>query len=67
MRKRYRKLGAIKYAFVCSMIASFSVVAVAGLFFRFHFGQWSEQQGGLVGITADESLEVCAADYEPRS
>jgi H+/Cl- antiporter ClcA len=48
---RKRKLGAIKYAFVCSMIASFSVVAVAGLFFGFHLGQWSEWQGGLVGIT----------------
>ena len=51
MRKRYRKLAAIKYAFVCSMIASFSVVAVAGVFFGFHLSQWSEWQGGLVGIT----------------
>ena len=29
MRKQYRKFEAIKYAFVCAMIASFSVVAVA--------------------------------------
>lgn len=51
MRKQYRRLEAIKYAFVCSMIASFSVVALAGLFFGFHLSQWSEWQGGLVGIT----------------
>lgn len=51
MRKQYRKLKAIKYAFVCSMIATFSVVVVAGLFFGFHFSQWSEWQGRLVGVT----------------
>ena len=51
MRKQYLMLEAIKYAFVCSMIASFSVVAVAGLFFGFHLSEWAEWQGGLVGIT----------------
>ena len=51
MRSKYRKLEAIKYAFVCSMIASLSVLAVAGLFFGFHLSQWSEWQGGLVGVT----------------
>ena len=51
MRKQYRKFEAIKYAFVCAMIASFSVVAVAGLFFGFHLSQWSEWQGALVGVT----------------
>ena len=51
MRKQYRKLELIKYAFVCSMIASFCVVILAGLFFGFHLSQWSDWQGGLVGIT----------------
>ena len=51
MRKQYRRLQAIKYAFVYSMIASFGVVAVAGLFFGLHLSQWSEWQGGLVGVT----------------
>ncbi|HET8670007.1 MAG TPA: hypothetical protein VFM05_05095 [Candidatus Saccharimonadales bacterium] len=41
----------VTYAFVCSMIASSTVVAVAGLFFGFHLSQWSEWQGGLVGVT----------------
>ena len=52
MRKPYRTLAAIEYAFVCSMIASFSVVVVAGLFFGFELSQWSEGQGRLVGVTA---------------
>ena len=51
MRKQDRQLEAIKYAFVFATIASFSVVAVAGLFFGFHLSQWSEWQGGLVGVT----------------
>jgi hypothetical protein len=51
MRKQNRKLEAIKYAFVCSMIATFGVVVAAGLFFGFHLSQWSEWQGGLVGVT----------------
>lgn len=51
MRKQDWKLEAIKYAVVCSMIASFGVVAVAGLFFGLQFSQWSEWQGGLVGVT----------------
>ena len=52
MRKPYRTLAAIEYAFVCSMIASFSVMVVAGFFFGFEFSQWSEGQGRLVGVTA---------------
>ena len=52
MRKPYRTLAAIEYAFVCSMIASFSVVVVAGLFLGFELSQWSEGQGRLVGVTA---------------
>lgn len=51
MRMQDRQLEAIKYAFVCAMIASFSVLALGGLFFGFHFSQWSEWQGGLVGVT----------------
>ena len=50
MRKQNRMLEAIKYAFVGSMIASFGVLAVAGLFFGFQFSQWSEWQGVLVGM-----------------
>lgn len=52
MRKPYRTLEGIEYAFVCSMIASFSVVVVAGLFFGFELSQWTERQGGLGGVTA---------------
>lgn len=51
MRKQDRKLEAITYAFVWAMIASCSVVAVAGFFFGFQLSQWSEWQGGLVGVT----------------
>ena len=50
MRNQYRTLDAITYAFVCSILASFSVVAVAGLFFGFQISQWSEWQGRLVGV-----------------
>ena len=50
MRNRYGTLEAIEYAFVCSMIASFGVMTVAGLFFGFHLSQWSEWQGRLVGV-----------------
>lgn len=42
MRKRYRKLMAIEYAFVVSIIASFSVVGVAGIMFGLQLGQWAE-------------------------
>ena len=52
MRKPYRTLASIEYAFVCSMIASFSVVVVAGFFFGFELSQWFEGQGRLVGVTA---------------
>ena len=52
MRSQYQNLGAIKYAFVYSLIASFSVVVVAGLFFGFQFSQWAEWQGRLVGAMA---------------
>lgn len=51
MRKQHRNLEAIKYAFVCSMVATFSVMAVAGLFFGLHISQWSEWQGRLVGVS----------------
>jgi LytS/YehU family sensor histidine kinase len=52
MRKQYRSFDAIEYAFVCSILASFSVLAVAGLFFGLELNQWSELQGRLVGVTA---------------
>ena len=52
MRRQYRSFDAIEYAFVCSMLASFTVLAVAGLFFGFELSQWSELQGRLVGVTA---------------
>ena len=74
MRKSYRTLAAIEYAFVCSMIASFSVVVVAGLFFGFELSQWSEGQGHLVGVTATIAGVVgavfgvrMALDTEPLS
>jgi len=74
MRKRYRTLAAIEYAFVCSMIASFSVVVVAGFFFGFELSQWSEGQGSLIGVTATIAGVVgaifgvrMALDTEPLS
>jgi hypothetical protein len=74
MRKPYRTLAAIEYAFVCSMIASFSVVVVAGLFFGFELSQWSEGQARLVGVTATIAGVVgavfgvrMALDTEPLS
>lgn len=50
MRNQHRKFEAIKYAFVSSMIATFSVMAAAGLFFGLHLSEWSERQGKLVGV-----------------
>lgn len=50
MRKYYRTLSAIEYAFVVSLLAVFSVVGVGGLFFGFQMGQWAEWQGILVGV-----------------
>ena len=74
MRKPYRTLAAIEYAFVCSMIASFSVMVAAGLFFGFELSQWSEGQGRLVGVTATIAGVVgavfgvrMALDTEPLS
>jgi hypothetical protein len=74
MRKPYRMLAAIEYAFVGSMIASFSVVVVAGLLFGFELSKWSEGQGGLVGVTATIAGVVgavfgvrMALDTEPLS
>lgn len=52
MRKRYRTLTAIEYAFVVSLIASFTVLGVAGFMFGFQLRQWAEWQGILVGVTA---------------
>jgi hypothetical protein len=43
---------AIEYAFVVSIIASFSVVGVAGFMFGLRLGQWVEWQGVLVGVIA---------------
>ena len=52
MRKRYRTLTAIEYSFVASIIASFSVVGLAGFLFGFQLSQWAEWEGILVGVTA---------------
>ena len=52
MRKRYRTLISIEYAFVTSIISSFSVVGIAGFLFGFQLGHWTEWQGILVGSIA---------------
>lgn len=52
MRKRYRALMSIEYAFVTAIIASFGVVACGGFFFGFQLGHWTEWQGILVGSAA---------------
>jgi hypothetical protein len=50
MRKCYRTLNAIEYAFVVSLMAAFSVMGVGGLLFGFQMSQWAEWQGLLVGV-----------------
>ena len=50
MRKRYRVLHAIEYAFVVSLLAAFGVIGVGGLLFGFQMGRWAEWQGILVGV-----------------
>ncbi|HSE26161.1 MAG TPA: hypothetical protein VLB68_31115 [Pyrinomonadaceae bacterium] len=52
MRKRYRTLMSIEYAFVTSIIATFAVLSFAGFFFGFQLSQWTEWQGVLVGSAA---------------
>lgn len=52
MRKRYRTLVSIEYAFVTALIASFSVITIGGFWFGFQMGQWTEWQGILVGCAA---------------
>lgn len=52
MRKRYRTFMSIEYAFVAAIIATFSVLAAAGLVIGFQMGQWTEWQGVLVGSIA---------------
>jgi hypothetical protein len=48
MKERYQTLSAIEYAFVVALIASFSVLAVAGFFYGFYVNEWSEREGILV-------------------
>lgn len=52
MRKRYRTLMSIEYAFVTALIATFFVLGVAGLVIGFQMGEWTEWQGVLVGSIA---------------
>lgn len=52
MRKCYRILNAIEYAFIVSLMAVFSVVGFGGLLFGFQMGQWAEWQGIVVGVFA---------------
>jgi uncharacterized membrane protein YdjX (TVP38/TMEM64 family) len=51
----------IEYAFVTSIIASFGVVTIAGFFFGFQVGQWTEWQGILVGSIATIAGVIGAA------
>jgi cytochrome c biogenesis protein CcdA len=52
MRERYQTLAAIEYAFVVSLIASFTVLGVGALLFGFKPSNWAEWQGVLVGVSA---------------
>jgi hypothetical protein len=52
MPKRYQTLRTIEYSFAASIIASFSVVGLAGFLFGFQLSQWAEWEGILVGLTA---------------
>lgn len=52
LRKRYRRLTAIEYAFAVSLLASFGTVGVGGLLFGFQPSQWAEWQGILIGVIA---------------
>ena len=61
MRKRYRTLLSIEYAFVTAIIAAFSVVGIAGFIFGFQLGRWTEWQGVLVGSVATIAAVIGAA------
>ena len=52
MRKRYRTLMSIEFAFVAAIIASFGVVVIAGFLLGFQLDHWTEWQGVLVGSIA---------------
>jgi hypothetical protein len=52
MRRSYRTLTAIEYAFVVSLLASFGVLSAGGFLFGFQISQWIEWQGILVGMIA---------------
>jgi len=52
MRKFQRTLMSIEYAFVTSILASFSVVGIAGFVLGFQVSQWTEWQGIVVGSIA---------------
>jgi hypothetical protein len=52
MKKWYRTLTAVEYAFVVSVMASFIVLGVAGLLFGFQISQWSQWEGVWVGLSA---------------
>jgi hypothetical protein len=52
MRKRFRTLMSIEFAFVTATIATFGAIGIGGLFFGFQMGKWTEWQGILVGAAA---------------
>jgi hypothetical protein len=52
MRKKYRTLMSIEYAFVTAILAAFAVLSVAGFLLGFQMDQWTEWQGVLVGSVA---------------
>jgi hypothetical protein len=61
MRKKYRTLMSIEYAFVTAIIAAFTVLGVAGFLLGFQMGQWTEWQGVLVGSVATIAAFIGAA------
>jgi hypothetical protein len=50
MRNKYRLLTAIEFAVVSSVIAGFGALGIAGLFFGFQMGKWSEWQQVIAGM-----------------
>jgi glucose uptake protein GlcU len=52
MSNSYQVLKAIEYAVGASMVASIGVLLVGACVFGFHFTQWAEWEGRLVGVVA---------------
>jgi len=60
MRNGSLMLTAIEFAFVVAIIASVSVLGIAGLLFGFQIEQWNEWQGVVGGMAVTTSAIIGA-------